>query len=260
MWYKGELQRTTKRPLKMQEYLNKIKEIANNLELAGCSLSATNLNNQILCGFDHDYTPILVQLNDKPYSTWVEFQTTLLAFESRLDQINSFHNMTINIASANITMSYSKKAGNTNSSNSNRGNWKGANHRGRRARGRGGKFNNSMPICQIYGKSDHVVSLRFYSMNQSYMGSPPYQSKNQSPYIAYNTTVDTVGDPSWYVDSGASHHITNNLNNLQQAKRYTGKENLIVRNGDRLHITLEVLLLPHHLKLSYLKTSFTHPN
>lgn len=44
---------------------------------------------------------IVVQLNDQPDITWVEFQTILLAFESRLDHINSLQNMHINTASAN---------------------------------------------------------------------------------------------------------------------------------------------------------------
>lgn len=53
------------------------------------------------------------------------------------------------------------------------------------------------------------------------------------------------------MDSGASHHITNNSNNLVLAEIYVGKNNMIVGNGQEVeisHIGNSVLHLPHKKK------------
>ena len=40
---------------------------------------------------------------------------------------------------------------------------------------------------------------------------------------AYFATPQPVTDPSWYLDSGATYHITSNLANLNmRAEEYTG--------------------------------------
>lgn len=49
--YKGELQRLTKGSLKMEDYLKKIKELADNF-LAGSPIPAGDLITQTLAGFD----------------------------------------------------------------------------------------------------------------------------------------------------------------------------------------------------------------
>lgn len=53
------------------------------------------------------------------------------------------------------------------------------------------------------------------------MGSAPNSSKNTSsntnqpsPYAGYIATPEVVGDPSWCLDSGATHHVTNDASQL----------------------------------------------
>lgn len=41
----------------------------------------------------------------------------------------------------------------------------------------------------------------------------------------------------WFLDSGASHHITRVLNNLALHSPYTGGENVVIGNGAGLPIT-----------------------
>lgn len=48
--------------MKMEEYLEKMKTIADNLQLAGSPLSFKDLFAQILCGMDSEYNPIVTQL------------------------------------------------------------------------------------------------------------------------------------------------------------------------------------------------------
>lgn len=56
MWYKNELQRTRNGSMKMKDYLSKMKQYPDNLQLAGCNYTLTYLTTQILCGLDSEYT------------------------------------------------------------------------------------------------------------------------------------------------------------------------------------------------------------
>ncbi|KAL5851272.1 hypothetical protein ACOSQ3_006390 [Xanthoceras sorbifolium] len=47
----------------------------------------------------------------------------------------------------------------------------------------------------------------------------------------------TVADPSWYVDSGATNHITPDFSNLSINNEYKGADRLAVGNGQKLPIS-----------------------
>ena len=108
--FKSEFQRTRLGSLKMEEYLNKMKAIADNLAMAGSPISNYDLTTQILAGLDNEYNPIVVQLSEKDNLTWVDLQASLLTFEARLEQLNAFANLTINsnILSAKVAKTESK--------------------------------------------------------------------------------------------------------------------------------------------------------
>ena len=46
-----------------------------------------------------------------------------------------------------------------------------------------------------------------------------------------------VADDEWYLDSGATHHLTNNMENLQISEEFKGTDQLIIGNGEGLSIT-----------------------
>ncbi|KAI4299948.1 hypothetical protein L6164_033368 [Bauhinia variegata] len=75
---KSEFQRTRKGSMKMEDYLSRMKTIADNLTLAGSPLSILEINSQIFAG-------IVVSLFEKEDLTWVELQATLLTFKNRLE-------------------------------------------------------------------------------------------------------------------------------------------------------------------------------
>lgn len=55
-------------------------------------------------------------------------------------------------------------------------------------------------------------------------------------YSAYIASPNTVQDPNWYFDSGASNHVTNDPAKLQEFNEHDGKEHLTVGNGANLKI------------------------
>ena len=63
-----------------------------------------------------------------------------------------------------------------------------------------------------------------------YQAHPHYNS-------AYIATPESVVDPAWYIDSGATNHITSNLNNLSIRSAYRGNEKLVVGNKHMLFIS-----------------------
>lgn len=125
---------------------------------------------------------------------------------------------TANLAASSVNQ-FQRPANNNfdSESNSNINNWKGSSsNRGGGSRGKG-RNSNGRPVCQICGKIGHLAIFCYYRTDFSYMGSAPNQNKNttsNSPYNAssYFVAPKTVTNPSWYLGSGASHHVTNNSN------------------------------------------------
>lgn len=65
------VQRTRKDALKIKEYLNKIKTLADNFALAGSPISPYDLHTQILTGLDTEYTRLVIHLSDKDDLNWI---------------------------------------------------------------------------------------------------------------------------------------------------------------------------------------------
>ena len=50
-------------------------------------------------------------------------------------------------------------------------------------------------------------------------------------------TSEGVADHGWYLDSRATHYLTNSIQNLTDGKIYFGSNSLLVGNGQGLQIT-----------------------
>lgn len=50
-------------------------------------------------------------------------------------------------------------------------------------------------------------------------------------------TTNPINAPQWYFDSGATHYVTNNLQNLQIAQPATQNEGVVVGNGSHIPVT-----------------------
>ena len=49
--------------------------------------------------------------------------------------------------------------------------------------------------------------------------------------------MEGLDDANWYLDSGAIHHLTNDINNMHVSTAFTSISKLVVGNGARLNIT-----------------------
>ncbi|KAL5822962.1 hypothetical protein ACOSQ4_020862 [Xanthoceras sorbifolium] len=58
----------------------------------------------------------------------------------------------------------------------------------------------------------------------------------QAHYGQQSATPETVSDPAWYADSGATSHVTSDLGKLSHSSVYTGSSKLTVGSGQALAI------------------------
>ena len=79
------------------------------------------------------------------------------------------------------------------------------------------------------------ASSSAYGAPGSAYGAP--SSAYGAPSSAYFATPESVMDQAWYVDSGATNHVTANLNNLSVRSEYKGNDKLYVGNGNQLKIS-----------------------
>ncbi|KAH9722711.1 Disease resistance-like protein DSC1 [Citrus sinensis] len=75
----------------------------------------------------------------------------------------------------------------------------------------------------------------FNYMSSAYnpMTSSSYYSSFDActPGAAFMANFEGVVDDGWYLDSGATHHLTNNMENLQISEEFKGTDQLIIGNG-----------------------------
>ena len=84
-----------------------------------------------------------------------------------------------------------------------------------------------------YFRFDH----KFVSTNNTNHSNHSQQNNSNGNVVAFVASPQTVDDSSWYMDSGATYHITANLNNLSLQQDYKRKEKIVVGNGHSLPIS-----------------------
>jgi histone deacetylase 1/2 len=117
---------------------------------------------------------------------------------------------------------YGGGGGRNGGNNSRRGNGQGGG-RGRNG-GRGGKS-----TCQICGTYGHDA-LRCY--NRFNHAIQPETSNRAANYSNSNE----IAEPTWIMDSGATDHMTNDMDRLHVQKNYDGHDQIQVANG--MHIPI----------------------
>ena len=255
--YRYELQRTRKGSDSITEYLSKMKTLCDNLSMAGSPIPESDLITQTLAGLDSEFTPIVVYLSDKDNLSWFDMHTRLLTFEKHLEHLNSVNGVSASFA--NVAISTNSGGSGTNSQNggsrgfnsysnggsrgfnsysngqrsfNNHSNGQRSQRGGRDGRGsRGGRGGRSKPTCQVCNRQGHTAVQCFYRFDRSYHGQENLKSAGQNDSSAYVATPSTLEDPDWYMDSGATNHITH-----QNVPGIIEAGNISVGNGHRLKV------------------------
>lgn len=93
---------------------------------------------------------------------------------------------------------------------------------------------NNRPICQVCGKPGHDALNCYHRFDHG------YRSESRRQAAAAITTPPITLDNNWYLDSGATDHLTNDLDRLTINDRYRGHDQVHTANGtgmDIIHVS-----------------------
>lgn len=124
--------------------------------------------------------------------------------------------------------------------NKSTGRGRNSNNRGRYNRGRGfslssnrstDQFSYPKQCCQICNRTGHSALDCYHRMDYSFQGRHP-PAKLAAMVASFNSRSDST----WYADSGATNHITNDLNKRSVHSDYQGKDHVSIGNDRGLTI------------------------
>ena len=235
----------------MIDYIMKVKGAADNLAAIGEPVLEQDQVMNLLGGLGSDYNAVVTAINIRDDKISIEaVHSMLLAFEHRLEQQSSLdHISPISACYASSSNNrgggrkYNGSRGHSHISNTSNYTYRGC--------GRGGKYgyngrhnstNPEKPQCQLCGKFGHTVHVCYHRFDISYQnsqnnGTSSLNAGNQNTIPAMVASSHNSAGDDWYLDSGASHHLTQNEGNLNNFAPYTGTNRVIVGNGKHLSIS-----------------------
>ncbi|PKU87515.1 Retrovirus-related Pol polyprotein from transposon TNT 1-94 [Dendrobium catenatum] len=219
MQLKNELQNISMRNLSMQDYLMEIKKTVDLIISAGCNLDTEDIILHILNGLP------------PPYQS---FKTAIRTLQTPLS-LDSLYAMLVSeeIHLRQDSQRFSTVQDTQTALYTNRG-------RGRRGRSRPPQSINqgtkttskSSLICQICTKRGHSAEVCWHRHNPNFI-TPSAQSATNGQALL--VTADAPSS-EWYLDSGASSHMTHGHENLAQSTAYQGSEHVTVGDGRSIPI------------------------
>jgi hypothetical protein len=215
-----------KRDLSAADCFGKIKNLATEMAATDAPFRDDEILAYMLVGLPIDYDPYVTSIITKDSITLDDACAHLIAFEPR--HLKHQASLQLNIgSSANYVGRGTQSSGHGNPSTG----------RGRSDRGRGhsrgtapprsnGDHRSSLcPPYQICGKVGHTAVRCWHRMDDSY---------NEDPPSAAMVTTSSKVDADWYTDTGATDHITSDLDRLTFHERYHGNNQVQASNGSGL--------------------------
>jgi GAG-pre-integrase domain len=110
------------------------------------------------------------------------------------------------------------------------------NFRGR-GRGRHSNFSKEQVQCQICYKWGHTALKCYHRFDVSYIGTPSSAQSTSPHALLVEPSASAVPTSTWFLDSGASTHVTPDINNLSSSQPYLGVDKVHMGNGSGLSIS-----------------------
>jgi histone deacetylase 1/2 len=238
------------------DHFNKVKSLTDALAAAGSPLSDEEIVNYVLSGVGDDFGAIVaaIGIKDEEISP-DELYAYLLSYEAWHDPAP--HATIGNTSANNVSRSNRGGRGRGNyQQNSGRGNGNGGaggynsgnggGYGGGRGNGGGNSgggssggrnsFNNDRrpkPVCQVCTKPGHSAAKCWFRYDESYQGE---EAPRSAAAASMGGGGDYNFDPTWYSDTGATDHITHQLDRLNTHEKYLGRDNVKAANGTGMTI------------------------
>jgi hypothetical protein len=212
------------------EFVGKMRSLGDQMVVVGRPLEEDELVEYILTGLDADFNPIVSALIARKETITVsEAYQQLLAFETRMDMLGIGNSSGSSANTAN-------RGGRDNGGRGNgRGNFNNKQRQGNNGGGgRGSFFNrssnggNGKPTCQVCFKEGHIVDRCWHRFEENFVPDEKHASAAMNSY-----NVDT----NWYTDTGATDHITGELEKLAVREKYNGVDQIHTANGAGMPIS-----------------------
>ncbi|XP_022155181.1 uncharacterized protein LOC111022315 [Momordica charantia] len=248
MGLKTELQNLRKDGSSVSQYLAKIKEIADKFAAVGEPLSYRDHLAHVLDGLGSEYNAFVTSIHNRADSPSLEdVRSLLLAYEARLDKQNTVDQL--NIAQANLvnlSLQHNSKRPPPKFSFPNHYKHSFPNSPISAAQSQSilgkpqsvhkwpPKPSSSKIQCQICGKLGHSAAVCYHRTNIAYHNASPqalYHHVQPSPTHPSSGHEFQHPDESWFMDSGATHHMTPDSSILCNPTPYSGGEQVTVGNG-----------------------------
>jgi hypothetical protein len=198
------------------DFFHKIRSLATDLAAADAPLHDDEILAYLLAGLPAGYDPFITSMTTLPTTpTLDDVFAHLVAFEAR--QLRHHTELQLNLGASASFAGRGGSRGGRGRFGPNRGCGRGASNRSGGASSRGGgRGNGNRPTCQICGKLGHTAIRCCYRMDDSY--------HEEIPSAALASTSSHKVDPNWYNDTGATDHITSDLDHLAVCECYNGGE------------------------------------
>jgi uncharacterized membrane protein YgcG len=211
------------------DYFSKMKSLAGDMASAGKHLDDEEIISYILAGLHAEYDSIVSSAGSRtaPLSLG-ELYTQLVGWEQRIDLLHGGGS-----GSSTNTATRGGRGG-FNRGGGGRG---GHGGRGGRINGNSGggcprqNFNGGDRICQLCGKEGHTVIRCHKRFDSSFHGVQEQCSASAA------TNSNSYGiDTNWYTDTGATDHITSELEKLTVRDKYHGNDQVHTASGAGMRI------------------------
>lgn len=218
MSLKERLSTISKGSSSAHDYLRNIHSIGDELALIGHPVDDLDLVIAALNGLRPQF---------REYSTSVRTRDAPILFDELFDKLVDFEIYILrdeqHIVSVPATANWANRANH----HTNR-KYQNPSHNSHYRKSSNSDSSRPLVVCQFYDKDGHLART-CYKIN----GYPP---KNKSKPYANHVDKRTANDSPWLLDSGASHHVTNDLANLSFSKEVSEPDHLFVADGKPLSI------------------------
>jgi histone deacetylase 1/2 len=239
MQIRFQLSNTRKKDLTAAEYFNRMKALADSMAAIGVPLKEDEVLGYMLAGLGPEYEPLVVSLTTRADSVSLDsFYAYLVGAELRLEQQASMGDIH---SSANSVARHSDGNRGAHGGHPGQGGQGGGQGGGRfgqqpqqRRNGNGQQRRNG-PKCQVCSKYGHDALRCRQRFNHAFQPEDNRDRGARSGNAAQAGSYSV--DTNWYMDSGATDHLTSDLDRLHMNERYSGKDTVQVANGQGLHIS-----------------------